>query len=151
MLGRVTKVLVQGLHDLEIRGWEETIQTTALLRSARLLWRVQDTCEVLLTLKHQWKTIGYASLKNSQINQMIIIIISDTNCNWSTWKIPKGFVKRLDDLEIRGQVVTTQTAAILRLARINRRVLEIWGDLMSLKLLWNTISNRWFENSESVK
>ena len=40
--GTVTKGLVQGLEDLEITGRVETIQTTALLRSARIL-RVLDT------------------------------------------------------------------------------------------------------------
>ena len=35
-LGRVTKGLTQGMKDLEIRGRVETIQTTALWRSARL-------------------------------------------------------------------------------------------------------------------
>ena len=37
VLGTVTKGLVQGLEDLEIRGRVENIQTTALLRSARIL------------------------------------------------------------------------------------------------------------------
>ena len=40
--GIVTKELVQGLDDLEIRGRAETIQTTALLISARILRRVLD-------------------------------------------------------------------------------------------------------------
>ena len=35
-LGTVTKGLVKGLEDLEIRGQVETIQTTALLRSVRI-------------------------------------------------------------------------------------------------------------------
>ena len=35
-LGTVTKGLVQGLEDLEITGRVGTIQTTALLRSARI-------------------------------------------------------------------------------------------------------------------
>ena len=43
-LGTVTKGLVQGLEDLEIRGREENVQTTALLRSARILRRVLETC-----------------------------------------------------------------------------------------------------------
>ena len=38
--------------------------------------------------------------------------------------IPKGMVKGLGELEIRGYVETIQTAALLRLARILRRVLE---------------------------
>ena len=39
-LGTITKGLIQGQEDLEIRGRVETIQTTALLRSARILRRV---------------------------------------------------------------------------------------------------------------
>ena len=35
--GTVTKGLVQGLHNLEISGRVETIQTTVLLRSARIM------------------------------------------------------------------------------------------------------------------
>ena len=42
-LGKVTKGLIKGLEDLEIIGQEETIQTTALLRSARTLRRVLET------------------------------------------------------------------------------------------------------------
>ena len=42
-LGIVTKGLVQELEDLEIRGRVETIQTIALLRSARILSRVLET------------------------------------------------------------------------------------------------------------
>ena len=40
-LGTVTKELVQGLEDFEIRGRVETIQTTALIRSGIILRRVQ--------------------------------------------------------------------------------------------------------------
>ena len=42
-LGTITKRSVKGLEDLEMRGQVETIQTTALLRSARILRRVQET------------------------------------------------------------------------------------------------------------
>ena len=35
--------LVTGLEDLNIKGQEETIQTIALLRSARIPRRVQET------------------------------------------------------------------------------------------------------------
>ena len=41
-LDTVTKELIKGLEDLEIRGRVETIQTTALLRSARILRRVLE-------------------------------------------------------------------------------------------------------------
>ena len=41
--GTVTKGLLKGLEDLEVRGRVETIQTTASLRTARILRRVQET------------------------------------------------------------------------------------------------------------
>ena len=43
VLGTVTKGQVQGQEDMEIIGRVETIQTTELLRSARILRRVQET------------------------------------------------------------------------------------------------------------
>ena len=41
--GTVTKELLKGLEDLEVGGRVETIQTTALLRTARILRRVLET------------------------------------------------------------------------------------------------------------
>ena len=56
--GTATKGLLKGLNDLEDGGRVETIQTTTLLRTARLLRRVLETLEDLLSLKLQWKTIS---------------------------------------------------------------------------------------------
>ena len=42
-LGIMHKRFVQELEDLEIRGKTETIQTTALLRSAKIPRRVRET------------------------------------------------------------------------------------------------------------
>ena len=39
----VTKGLLKGLEDLEVGGRVETIQTTALLKTARILRRVLET------------------------------------------------------------------------------------------------------------
>ena len=41
--GKVTKGLLKGLEDLEVGGRGDTIQTTALLRTARILRRVLET------------------------------------------------------------------------------------------------------------
>ena len=41
--GTVTKGLLKGLEDLEVGGRMETIQTTASLRTARILRRVLKT------------------------------------------------------------------------------------------------------------
>ena len=54
--------------------------------------------------------------------------------------VTKGLLKALEDLEVGGRVETIQTTALLGTARILRRVLETWGDLLSLKLQWKTIS-----------
>ena len=42
-LGTITKGLLKGLEDLEVGGPVETIQTTAQLRTARILRRVLET------------------------------------------------------------------------------------------------------------
>ena len=54
--------------------------------------------------------------------------------------ITKGLLKALEDLEVGGRVETIQTTALLRTARILRRVLETWGHLLLLTLQWKTIS-----------
>ena len=43
VFGTVTKGLLKGLEDMEVDGRVETIQTTALLRTARILRRVLET------------------------------------------------------------------------------------------------------------
>ena len=58
VLGTVSKGLVKGLEDLEIRGQVETIQKTVLFRSARILSRIPETWEHLLSLNHKWESIS---------------------------------------------------------------------------------------------
>ena len=53
-LGTITKGLLKGLEDLEVGGRVETIQTTALLRTARIVRRALEISGDLLPLKHQW-------------------------------------------------------------------------------------------------
>ena len=48
--------------------------------------------------------------------------------------VTKGLVQGLEDLEITGRVQTIQIKALLGLVRILKRILETWGDLLSLKL-----------------
>ena len=59
--------------------------------------------------------------------------------------LTKWLLKGLEDLEVGRRVETIQTTALLRTAGILRRVLETWGDLLSLKLQFKTISERWCE------
>ena len=56
--GAVTKVLLKGLGVVEVGGRVEAIQTTALLRTARILKLAMETWEYLLSFKLQWKTIS---------------------------------------------------------------------------------------------
>ena len=41
---------------------------------------------------------------------------------------PKGLIHVQENVEIRGQLETIQTTALLRLSRILRKLLETWGD-----------------------
>ena len=41
--GTVSKGLLKGLEDLDVGGRVETVQTTALLRTARILRRAMET------------------------------------------------------------------------------------------------------------
>ena len=59
--------------------------------------------------------------------------------------LTKGLLKGLEDLEVGGWVETIQATELLKTARILRRVLETWGDLLSLNLQWKTISLRWWQ------
>ena len=55
--GIITKGSLKELENLEIGGRVETIQTTTLLWTARILISVLETWGDLLSLKIQWKTI----------------------------------------------------------------------------------------------
>ena len=46
--------------------------------------------------------------------------------------VTKRLLKELEDLEVGRRMETIQTTALLGTARILRRVLENWGDLLSL-------------------
>ena len=64
---------------------------------------------------------------------------NNTNCD----RRFKGLLKGLEDLEVVSRVETIQTTALLKTARILRRVLETCGDLLLLNLQWKTISVSW--------
>ena len=57
----------------------------------------------------------------------IILIVID-----AFGTVTKGLLKGLEDLEVGGRVENIQTTALLRTAKILRRVLETWGGLQSL-------------------
>ena len=47
-----------------------------------------------------------------------------TNCDWCFGTVTKGLLKGLEDLEVGGRVESIQTTALLKTARILRRILE---------------------------
>ena len=55
--GTVSKGLLKGLEDLEVGGRMKTIQTTALLKTDRILRRFLETWGDLQSLKIQWNLI----------------------------------------------------------------------------------------------
>ena len=62
--------LVRGLEELEIGRRAESIQTTALLRSVRILRRVLEVCNVTALNRREWRclpdaapSIGVTSLR----------------------------------------------------------------------------------------
>ena len=48
--------------------------------------------------------------------------------------VTKRLLKGMEDLKVGGRVGIIQTTALLRTARILRRIMETWGDLLSLRL-----------------
>ena len=68
-LGTVTKGLLQGLEDLEIKGRVETIQITVLLRSARILSSNLETEETYCHSDSSGKPSANTGAKNSQISK----------------------------------------------------------------------------------
>ena len=72
--GTVIKGLIKGLGELEIRTQVETIQMTALLRSARILRKVLETCGHTNSSE---KLSADAGVKNSLI--IIVIVYLNTS------------------------------------------------------------------------
>ena len=82
-LGTITKGLLKCLEDLEVGRWVETIQMTALLRTARILRWVLKTWGDLLSLRNHQITLMWKTL----MSKIIIIIIEMTG--WARWSTGK--------------------------------------------------------------
>ena len=93
-----------------------------------------------IKLKEYEKKDKYFDLTRElkKLQNMKVTIIPIVIGAFST--VTKGLVKGLEDLGVGGQVVIIQTTILLRTVNILRRVLETWGDLLSLKLQWKTFS-----------
>ena len=65
---------------------------------------------------------------------MIVLIVIGVFGTVSKW-----LLKGLEELDVGRRVKTIQTITLLGTARILGRILETWGDLLSLKLQWKII------------
>ena len=143
-------VLENDLHKLL---WDFNIQTDHLIPARRpdliIINKRKRICKIVdfdvtgehrLNLKESEKKDKYLELARElkKLLNMKVTIVSIVIGALGT--IIKRLLKGLEDLEIGGRVETIQTTALLRTARILRRVLETWGHLLSLKLQWKTIS-----------
>ena len=81
--GTVTIWLLKGLKDLEIKERVETIQTTALLRTVRILRRVQETWRDLCYSDSSERPSALADVKNSQG-------VNNSNNNNNKKKVKRG-------------------------------------------------------------
>ena len=120
-LGTITKGLLKGLEDLEVGGRVETIQATALQRTARILRRVLETWGDLLSAN--------TDVKNSQCEKKdkYLDLAREVNKLWNMQvtiipivigafgTVTKGLLKGREDLEVGRRVETIQTTAFWEL------------------------------------
>ena len=87
----VTKGLLKGLENLEVGGRVETIQTTTLLRTARILRRVLETCG---HSNSSGRPSANADVKN--YNNDNTLLINKRNCTQNYQDLPskEEFEKR---------------------------------------------------------
>ena len=148
-------VLENATHKLQ---WGLNIQTDHLISGRRpdliIIKKKKRTCKIVnfavpadhrIKLKECEKKDKYLDLARElkKLRNMQVIIIPIVIGAFGT--VTKGLLKGLEDLGVGGRVVTIQTTALFRTAGILRRVLETWGDLLSLRLQWKTISKHWCE------
>ena len=136
-----TIILLINTHKLL---WDFNIQTDNLIPARKpdiiIINKKERICrEISINLKECGKMDEYLDLAkelkklwNMKLTIVLIVI-------GAFGTITNGLLKGLDDLEVGGQVETIQMTALLRTAKILRRVPETWGDLLSLKLQWKTI------------
>ena len=133
--------------------WDFNIQTDHLILARRpdliIINKKKIICEIVdfavqadhrINLKECEKKDKYLYLAREQkrLWNMKVSIVPIVIGAFGT--VNKRLLKGLEDLEVGGRVETVQMTAFLRTARILKRVLETWGDLLSLELQLKTIS-----------
>ena len=143
-------VLENNTHKLL---WDFDIHTDHLISARRpdliIINKKKRTCKIVdfavpadhrIKMKECEKKDKYLDLAKElkKLWNMQVTIIPIVISAFGT--LTKGLLKGQEDLEVGGRVETIQTTTLLRTARIVRRVLETWRDLLSLRLQWKTIS-----------
>ena len=132
--------------------WDLEIQTDYLIPARRpdlvLINKKKRTCwivdfavpTILSEIQRKWKERQVPGHCQRTKNPMEYEDESDTNCSWSTWNSSQRFEKVTGRVEIERHAETIQTTALLTLVRILKRIMKIWGDLVSFRFQWKTIS-----------
>ena len=143
-------VLENDTHKLQ---WDFNIYTDYLISARRpdliiisknkRIWKIVDfavPADHWIKLKEFEKKDKYLDLARElkKLWNMKVSIVPIVIGAFGT--VTEWLLKALEDLEVGGGVETIQTTALLKTAKILRRVLETWGHLLSLKLQWKTIS-----------
>ena len=129
--------------------WDFDIHTDQLISARR-----PDLIIISKKKKRTCKIVDFAvpadhriKLKECEKKDKYLDLARELKKLWNMKVVPivigtvtEGLLKGLEDLEVGGRVETIQMATLLKTARILRRVLETWGDLLSHKLQWKTIS-----------
>ena len=136
--------------------WDFNIQTDRLIPARRpgliITNKRKRICKIVdfavpadhrINLKESEKKDKYLARELKKLWNMKVTIVPIVIGALGT--VTKGLLKGLEDLEVGGRVETIQPTALLRTARILRRVLVSWDDLLSLKLQWKTIRCHWCE------
>ena len=133
--------------------WDFDIHTDHLISARRtdliIINKTKRICKIVdfavpadhrIKLKEYEKKIKYLDLAREvkKLWDLQVTIIPIVIGAFGT--VTKGLQKGLEDLEVGGRVETIETTTLLRTARLQRRVLETWGDLLSLRLRRKTIS-----------
>ena len=128
---RVPRLLIRSKVSLQRLIWEDNIKQKN---------KQTNPADYRIKLKEYEKKDKYLNLTRElkKLWNMKVTIVPIVIGAFGT--ITKGLLKGLEDLEVDERVKTIQMTALLITARILRRVLETLGDLLSLKLLWKTIS-----------
>ena len=135
-------VLENDTHKLP---WDFNIQTYHLIPARRpdliIINKKKRICKIVdfavavdhrINLKESEKKDKYLDLARELKNLWNMKVTTVPIVIGALGTITKGLLKGLEGLEVGGRVETIQMTALLKTARILRRVLETWGNLLSL-------------------